>query len=1175
MEFDKPYKRETFISFLQQFLPEDASLKIHKKITPSFQTHFASSVTDLGSVESLNLKIYEIKHRSVHDARVGLSKDAFRILSEEAEERALVIFVPEDSNDVYRFSFIELSLECTEKGSLRTSYSNPRRYSYKLGTGIAYHTPNKYLNQAGRVSSAEDLKKRFSVEILTKEFYSELSDWYAWAVKILRFPNNLKDSQDQEKYNHEAAIRLITRLIFVWFLKQRHLVPSEFFDEDFLSEKILKNFSPNLQDLAGKSWDSIYYKAVLQNLFFAMLNCPLTQEGQNALTERRFRESTLKGGAPKPDNESSKIMRHKDLFKDPAAFLHLSNSTVPFLNGGLFDCLDDSSSELYLDGFSDDPKVHSELIVPDFLFFGEEAGKNIDLSEWYGDSKKKKVSARGLIDILKRYNFTVEENTPFDQDISLDPELLGKVFENLLAAYNPETQVSARKQTGSFYTPREIVQFMVNESLISYLKRTVGAEFESEFRKLIQVEDSVINLSEPQKRAIVKALFNCKVLDPACGSGAFPVGMLQQMVHILQQLDRSNSYWKKLLVEKATEETSKAYEVDREEERRELLADIERSFNESLNMPDYARKLYLIENCIFGVDIQPIAIQIAKLRFFIALVVDQKTNSEPCKNFGIRPLPNLEAKFVAADSLKSLDRHESDLFDLNEIQDKQDQLKLAKHKIFGAKTLKTKKKYKQKVNELRKELAQSLLRNNFINNIEAEELASWDMFDQNTCAPFFDPEWMFGIKDGFDIVLGNPPYIQLQANKGALATKYEDCGFDAFARTGDIYCLFYNRGTELLCQDGALCFITSNKWMRAAYGEKLRNFLKKETNPSLLLDFGGIQVFESATVDTNILLLTKSKYENSTNCVTLNGKSLSCYKDLSDFFQQNKIPLNLNTVNRWVVLSSIEVSINKKIASVGIPLKNWNIKIYRGVLTGFNEAFIISGTKREEILNNCKTEEEKERTAELIRPILRGRDIQRFDFHWAGLYLIATFPSRHYDINHLPALKAHLLSFGIEKLEQTGCEHLVKGKKIKARKKTNNKWFETQDSISYWEDFLKPKIVWPRLMRISKTQDNTFPRFAYVEKEMFTVDSLCFFTGKDLELLCEVLNSDYAAYYFLKNVATLDSGGVQMRQQYVEHIPIPPLEKGKNVFDAFCFTKEEVRFIKDTVTELIAIAQSN
>lgn len=696
MEFDKPYKRETFISFLQQFLPEDASLKIHKKITPSFQTHFASSVTDLGSVESLNLKIYEIKHRSVHDARVGLSKDAFRILSEEAEERALVIFVPEDSNDVYRFSFIELSLECTEKGSLRTSYSNPRRYSYKLGTGIAYHTPNKYLNQAGRVSSAEDLKKRFSVEILTKEFYSELSDWYAWAVKILRFPNNLKDSQDQEKYNHEAAIRLITRLIFVWFLKQRHLVPSEFFDEDFLSEKILKNFSPNLQDLAGKSWDSIYYKAVLQNLFFAMLNCPLTQEGQNALTERRFRESTLKGGAPKPDNESSKIMRHKDLFKDPAAFLHLSNSTVPFLNGGLFDCLDDSSSELYLDGFSDDPKVHSELIVPDFLFFGEEAGKNIDLSEWYGDSKKKKVSARGLIDILKRYNFTVEENTPFDQDISLDPELLGKVFENLLAAYNPETQVSARKQTGSFYTPREIVQFMVNESLISYLKRTVGAEFESEFRKLIQVEDSVINLSEPQKRAIVKALFNCKVLDPACGSGAFPVGMLQQMVHILQQLDRSNSYWKKLLVEKATEETSKAYEVDREEERRELLADIERSFNESLNMPDYARKLYLIENCIFGVDIQPIAIQIAKLRFFIALVVDQKTNSEPCKNFGIRPLPNLEAKFVAADSLKSLDRHESDLFDLNEIQDKQDQLKLAKHKIFGAKTLKTKKEVQTK-----------------------------------------------------------------------------------------------------------------------------------------------------------------------------------------------------------------------------------------------------------------------------------------------------------------------------------------------------------------------------------------------------------------------------------------------------------------------------------------------
>lgn len=1151
MEFDKPYKRETFISFLQQFLPEDASLKIHKKITPSFQTHFASSVTDLGSVESLNLKIYEIKHRSVHDARVGLSKDAFRILSEEAEERALVIFVPEDSNDVYRFSFIELSLECTEKGSLRTSYSNPRRYSYKLGTGIAYHTPNKYLNQAGRVSSAEDLKKRFSVEILTKEFYSELSDWYAWAVKILRFPNNLKDSQDQEKYNHEAAIRLITRLIFVWFLKQRHLVPSEFFDEDFLSEKILKNFSPNLQDLAGKSWDSIYYKAVLQNLFFAMLNCPLTQEGQNALTERRFRESTLKGGAPKPDNESSKIMRHKDLFKDPAAFLHLSNSTVPFLNGGLFDCLDDSSYELYLDGFSDDPKVHSELIVPDFLFFGEEAGKNIDLSEWYGDSKKKKVSARGLIDILKRYNFTVEENTPFDQDISLDPELLGKVFENLLAAYNPETQVSARKQTGSFYTPREIVQFMVNESLISYLKRTVGAEFESEFRKLIQVEDSVINLSEPQKRAIVKALFNCKVLDPACGSGAFPVGMLQQMVHILQQLDRSNSYWKKLLVEKATEETSKAYEVDREEERRELLADIERSFNESLNMPDYARKLYLIENCIFGVDIQPIAIQIAKLRFFIALVVDQKTNSEPCKNFGIRPLPNLEAKFVAADSLKSLDRHESDLFDLNEIQDKQDQLKLAKHKIFGAKTLKTKKKYKQKVNELRKELAQSLLRNNFINNIEAEELASWDMFDQNTCAPFFDPEWMFGIKDGFDIVLGNPPYIQLQANKGALATKYEDCGFDAFARTGDIYCLFYNRGTELLCQDGALCFITSNKWMRAAYGEKLRNFLKKETNPSLLLDFGGIQVFESATVDTNILLLTKSKYENSTNCVTLNGKSLSCYKDLSDFVKHNCTKSNFNTSTSWLVLDSIEMNIKNKIDKIGVPLKDWDIQINYGIKTGCNEAFIINNEKREEILLNCLTEEERKITAEIIRPILRGRDIERYGYKWEDTWLINTHngikgKGKRVHVEDLPSIKAHL------------DQYLTK---LSRRADKGDTPYNLRN-CAYLDHFSKPKIMWKRVGSIL--------RFSYDKEGHFGLDSTCFAIGEHLEFLVCLLNSPMG-HYLLRNAPKTGTGDLLISVQAVEPI-LAPKPEDTSIYERYLanglFNEETEREINKAIYEL-------
>ena len=187
---------------------------------------------------------------------------------------------------------------------------------------------------------------------------------------------------------------------------------------------------------------------ILQNLFFAMLNSPITKEGESELSERHFRSG-------RGDYDNNKLMRYESMFKNPQLFIDLANKTVPFLNGGLFDCLDDKDNGNYVDGFSDREVVKRALIVPDYLFFGEEVGKNIDLSEWYGDKKKKKVSARGIIDILKRYNFTVEENTPFDQEVSLDPELLGKVFENLLASYNPETQTTARKQTGSFYTPRE------------------------------------------------------------------------------------------------------------------------------------------------------------------------------------------------------------------------------------------------------------------------------------------------------------------------------------------------------------------------------------------------------------------------------------------------------------------------------------------------------------------------------------------------------------------------------------------------------------------------------------------------------------------------------------------------------------------------------------------------
>lgn len=873
MEFNKAYNRQEFVSFLQNsFLPEDF-LPVLTPVTFRTQLNYTTQVVKLGSSESLDLVVYEVRHNSKNDARVSLSKEAFRLLADEMEDRALVIFVPEDNSDNYRFSLIEITLEARDDSSrIMRNYSNPRRYSYYLGEGIAYYTPNKYLNEKGRVVNSDDLRSRFSVEVLTKEFYQELSDWYAWAIKIIRFPNDLNDKTDDDKFNNESAIRLITRLIFVWFLKQRHLIPEEFFDENYLREKLLKNFNPyQMGGLLHDDGEVKYYTAILQNLFFAMLNSPITPEGGTELSERHFRNG-------RGDYDNNKLMRYESYFKDPQLFVDLANRTVPFLNGGLFDCLDDKDKGIYYDGFSDSEKSIKSLYLPDFLFFIPET--DVDLSLWYNDKKKKKAKVRGLIQILKRYNFTVEENTPFDQEVSLDPELLGKVFENLLASYNPETQTTARKQTGSFYTPREIVQYMVDESLVAHLKRTVGDDFEEQYRQLMRYTDEEVPLTDAQRKQIMHSLYHCKVLDPACGSGAFPMGMLQQMVHILNRIDPDNELWKEMMLNVAIDETSEAYRMATPDERREMVADIERSFDESINRPDYARKLYLIENCIYGVDIQPIAIQISKLRFFISLVVDQKANDNPAENFGIRPLPNLEAKFVAANTLIGLDKKDASLFDSAEIKAKENELKIAKHKIFGAKTVRTKRKYRQIVSDMRLEIAHMLEGCGAVGNAEAQQLVAWDMFDQNASSPFFDPEWMFNVKEGFDIVIGNPPYGV------SIKGEYRKAVVSAFGKVPDyeIYYYFIQAAGKFIKSYGILSYIIPNTYLFNTYANRYRISILENWNILEILDCTKFPIFEEAVVRNTINIWQKQQSNN-----LIGYRNTSNIRDFNDLISRPRV----------------------------------------------------------------------------------------------------------------------------------------------------------------------------------------------------------------------------------------------------------------------------------------------
>ena len=1126
MEFNKAYNRAKFLSFLRtSFLPEDFLLEASVIDNP-VQFQYTQQVTRLGECESLGLVVYEVRHSSKHDARVGLTKETFRLLADEFCERALVFFVPEDDDSNYRFSLIEITLDQSETSSrVSRRYSNPHRYSYYLGKGIAYYTPNKYLNEYGRVVSVEDLRNRFSVEVLTKAFYQELSDWYAWAIMVVRFPNDLTTLEDNQKYNSEAMIRLITRLIFVWFLKQRHLVPDEFFDEQYIASELIEGFTPHdIVNLFGKSYDSKYYKGILQNLFFAMLNSPITPEGKDTISERRFRNG-------RGDYDNNKLMRHEDLFINPDKFVELANKYVPFLNGGLFDCLDDKDKGIYIDAFTDRKAISDQLVIPDFLFFGDEVGKNIDLSEWYGDKKKKKVSARGIIDILKRYNFTVEENTPFDQEVSLDPELLGKVFENLLAAYNPETQTTARKQTGSFYTPREIVQYMVDESLVAHLKRTVGEDLEPEYRKLIQYTDEELNLTNDQKRQIMQSLYDCKVLDPACGSGAFPMGMLQQMVHILNRIDPNNEQWKEMMLENAIEEAYNAEHGVSEEEEKEIKADIFRSFDENLNRPDYARKLYLIENCIYGVDIQPIAIQISKLRFFISLVVDQKTNTNPVDNFGIRPLPNLEAKFVAANTLIGLEKKEATLFDSEEIKKKEKELVLAKHKIFGAKTVRTKRKYKDRVAELRVEIANMLKEANYIRNEEAQQLAEWDMFNQNASSPFFDSEWMFGINNGFDIVIGNPPYLRVQGLRENYQkeSKYYEKKYKSATGRFDFYVLFMECGFNMLTTNGVLSYIIPHKFINSDFGIGIRKLIYETNAMQYLVHFGSESIFENAKVYTCIIGLSRNN--SSFRFAPIKPKQLGSIN--YEIIPESR----LANYTRWDFQQASGSSILDKLKSMPYRLKDIVSVCSQGTVSMGDDLYMLKGDVVGNYFIGYSEQLKKEVRLEsgIMRPELKGEDVKRYEPLRNSYWLIyphhqvdgKTVPYEEHEMQELfPLTYEYLLPYKKELIEK------------KIRYKTNPKYWYALHRSRDIQMFEQPKIITAEISYgCNMTYDTTY---MYHATTCYTI--LLNERNNEKSLAFLGLFNSRLLWYFLSETGNVLRGGYfRFKTKYLEPFPIPEI----------------------------------
>lgn len=693
--------------------------------------------------------------------------------------------------------------------------------------------------------TAEELQvrheKAFDVETVTRAFFVDIANWYFWALKHVRFPKDAPKEKDG--CDHVSVIRLITRLIFCWFMKQKVLIPDELFNERKLAH-LLVGFAPG--KVSNKH--SVFYKAILQNLFFATLNTEM-----NKRAWRRNGQNFM----------AHSLYRHKALFIRPDEALALFKN-IPFLNGGLFECLDkplgEKGNPIYvrIDGFSD--REDSQPTVPDFLFFGEE--RELDLSEEYGDKKLKKVKVRGLIHTLNHYHFTVEESTPLEEEVALDPELAGKIFENLLAAYNPETGATARKQTGSFYTPREIVNYMVDETLIAYLKGKLeegcpeAADIEGRLRRLFSYEEEGQGFTEKEAEHLVASIDQLKALDPAVGSGAFPMGILHKLVFILGRLDPRNEKWKERQKKRLQDAIAAAERIEdltiRENTLSELeqqIVGLEEAFEK--NTLDYGRKLYLIENCLYGVDIQPIAVQIAKMRFFISLIADQRVDHS-AENLGVRPLPNLETKLVAANTLIGIEKPKQMSLRNPRIDALEAELHRVRERHFLAKTTTSKKKCRDQDQKLRMEISELLTRDGWPNTT-AKQLAGWDPYDQNGTSSFFDPEWMFGVKDGFDVMIGNPPYFIVKASNTPKTILNEYLRYHSSDFKVNLFALFLEKGIKLSNNNGINSFIVPDTSLNLPAFKKLREYILKNTELNIISHYQE-NVFESGEVGKSVIL---------------------------------------------------------------------------------------------------------------------------------------------------------------------------------------------------------------------------------------------------------------------------------------------------------------------------------
>lgn len=762
----------------------------------------------------------------------------------------------------------------------------------------------------------------------------------------------------------------------------------------FLKKKNYINKEPKYFDVNSSDDQADYYKLKLEILFFEVLNREV------------------------PERENGDML-------------------TPYLNGGLFDI---NQTDFYKD---------SNLTFPAGYF-------------------------SGLFYTLNKYNFTVDESSPEFQHVAVDPEMLGRIFESLLAEQVDEVSGNNKKKvTGAFYTPREIVSYMCEESLIEFLKEKVPQSPDRDLRiqELVKLPETIFRDQASNKRqawkpytdAVIHALSGSHseepltILDPAVGSGAFPMGMLQLLVKVYGRLDTK-------------------YEKNVSKLKRDILS-----------------------KSLYGVDIEQTAIEICRLRAWLSIIVDIPEGAE------VEPLPNLDFKFTCANTLVSLEdeKQATMSFDFG----LKEKLMNIRDEYFNT----SNKKKKLKLQSLYESLTHQV---DAFDSKKTQQLKSYKPFDVGASSEFYDPELHHGIKS-FDLILGNPPYVRQEEFKSLKPYLKEH--FEIFHSKADLLTYFVEQGFRFLKNKGCLSFIISNKFTRTDYGRVMRRFLVSKTKLLSFIDFEGVSVFEAATVDAAILSFKNEKSDTKDQIKYLNvtavGLSKSSIesiltKSLQDF------PSKLLTDESWTFQDPEKLKIKNKVCKSAIPLKDWDIQINYGIKTGLNEAFFIDSSTRERLVSESAS------SSQLLKRLLRGRDISRYKSDYQDLWLIGTFPSLNIKIDDFPAIKNYLNKYK-KQLEQTG----AKG----SRKKTGGDWFEIQDNVAYWRDFEGPKIMYPNMTK--------YMPFYYDENKYFSNDKSFILIGDHLGYLTCFFNSKLFDYCFRDNFPIL-GGGRELRKVFFEKIPV-------------------------------------